>query len=120
MARKVQQASHEETAFVDAFDAQTVDSSWASTWERNLDQDIHNDLGELGGFSDAQVECRSSKCLATVTWDDYDSARVHLGETIHLTKGACATFSFMPPPDNPSGVYAHKVRFDGCASDGES
>ncbi len=116
VSAKLERATAEETSFVAAFESQTVDTEWAPVWEEKLDQQIQVDLGELPGFAHSEVECRSDKCLATVTWDDYASATSRLGETINLTKGECATFSFMPPPENAGGSYRHKVRFGGCRS----
>lgn len=106
----------EERSFIDDFERESVDADWAARWESTLDTQVQQFLGELPGFDSASVECRSTKCLATVTWDDYASARTRLTEAMRVTHGMCSTAVFVPPPDDTSRSYSHKIRFRGCTS----
>ena len=116
VAAELQAGHDQELRFVQVFQSQSVDHSWAKERESALTEYIDRDLSELEGFSHSEVECRSSKCLATVTWEDYGSATATVGKAADLTKGECATSVFMPPPDDTSGSYTHKIRLGDCVS----
>lgn len=107
-------ATDAEEAFVRAFEREPTDGSWATQWEASLERFALEDFGALDGFSNFDVECRSSRCVATVTWRDYEAATARVGDASFVSRGACATTTFMPPPDDTSRSYTHRIRFQGC------
>lgn len=115
IAEKIEAAKNLEAAFVEDFHRQSVNATWATTWETSIAGDIEVDLQPLTGFTHSDVECRSTSCLATVTWENYEAARAQLQKTARLG-GGCVTSAFMAPTASPDAPYTHRIRFEGCSS----
>lgn len=113
----IEYEAQREAAFIGEFEAESVDGTWAAQWEPQLTSTLEGVLSDHTGFVGMTIECRSERCVAEATWDDYKSATGAIGATMDATKGVCGTSVFMPPPDDPEASYRHSVRFFGCQDD---
>ncbi|MEM6993897.1 MAG: hypothetical protein AAF721_25515 [Myxococcota bacterium] len=114
VAEALRHATAEENEFVASFEAESTDGDFASRWEPRLTATLEHALGASAGFNDITIECHAQRCLGEARWASYADATRAIESAADATHGECATFVFMPPPDDPRGPYAHKVRFTSC------
>lgn len=107
-------ATRRELAFVEQFQAEPTDSTFASTWESRLGGFAEKRMAAMTGFQHIDVECRSERCLGKATWDSYESAVASLDSASEITKGECATSVYMPEPADPTAAYTYNIRIKNC------
>jgi hypothetical protein len=92
-----------------------ADPSWSPSANGHLERGLRA-IGQRAGFSVRDADCRERVCRATVTWDDYQSAR----KTGHeLAEGSfpglnCVRTIYLPEPPDPTGYYTANFYLD-CA-----
>lgn len=93
-----------------------VDAAWADAARDSLKDEITalsagGDHGALGG-----VECRSTSCLATVSFPSYEAAREGFGRYVMAMYDVrCARTAALDEPEDPSAPYEVKLLLNGCA-----
>ena len=94
------------------------DRSWASATERVLS-------GELGQFAQDKhfevrdVDCRTTTCVASLSWPSYSDAQRVADEIVQKAYGGkkCARSLYLPPPEDPSATnYEGRLVF-ACEAD---
>ncbi len=73
------------------------------------------DLGIRSKFKVASLECRTTSCLAKLSWPSYDGAAKAWRSVLHAqTAINCARSVFVPPPEGDQGdrEYEGTVYFD--------
>ncbi|MBN2530422.1 MAG: hypothetical protein JXR76_28805 [Deltaproteobacteria bacterium] len=99
------------------FESDPVDSLWAPKAESMLFEDLSL-LGKQFGFRVVDTECRSSKCVADVSFENYgkaDSSAMMLAQ--FSGKMNCATKVSIPEPEDVNSEYTTTVFYDSCRSD---
>jgi hypothetical protein len=65
------------------------------------------------------VDCRTTACIATVRWPNYETALQQGDALVHHPYSVnCSRHLTMPPPDDPAASYESTVQFD-CTEDRE-
>ena len=104
----------EQKRFIQEFAREDTATAFADHWEPILAANLDSALQNAPGLAESSIECRESRCLAEVEWEDYPSAQAQLAPLARAGRGQCATLVFLPPPDDPNTTYHHKVRFHHC------
>jgi hypothetical protein len=102
---------------LDSHQQEARDDRWAKSTQRALQGDLDS-LGRDVGFKVRDVDCRTTTCLAKLTWPSQGDAirqRRRLAQAGYSK--ACNREVFSPPPaEGTGGQYEGNVLFD-CESD---
>jgi hypothetical protein len=112
-AEKIAAAAAAEAEFLGAFEAEAIDRAWAPVESRRIADAVQSAVAGVEGLRNVAVECRASRCLATLTWTDRDAALVALEPLMRAGEG-CAAFVFMPDSSPAVVPYTHRVRTQRC------
>lgn len=112
-AEKIAAAAVAEAEFLGAFEAEPVDAAWAPLEAGRIAGAVQSAVAGFEGLSNVAVECRTTRCLATLSWADRDAALVALEPLMRAGEG-CAAFVFMPESSPAAAPYAHRVRTMRC------
>lgn len=109
--------SHDVHDFIEketqAYNSEVVDFTWAPEAENTLESGL-TDLATNLGFEVANSECRTSRCNATITFDNYNLAEKHghrLAEA-SIPGLNCAQSIALPPPSDASARYEVNLMLD--------
>jgi hypothetical protein len=105
-----------------ARDAQIRAESDDPKWSRGAKQSFQNDFDKLsarGHFEVKDVECKTTSCLATVTWPSYAEAKKMWHGLLHANYAEnCSREVLVPEPEQgqAGAPYDATVFFD-CTED---
>ncbi len=112
-ARRESRRVHEEQ--IQRHRASPIDHGWADQAESMLREDLGKPA-EGRSFHLADIECRTSSCVATLEWPSYEMApRDAPFIAANSRKMNCATWVWTPHPDDPAAPYRGEVVFDCSA-----
>lgn len=98
--------------------AEPVDRNWSREATASFRKDFET-LGARDRFQVTDLECKTTSCLAKLSWGSYGDARKTWHDVLHgrYEKG-CARQVFVPPPDQgqSDSSYEGTVYFD-CTQD---
>lgn len=97
----------------EVFETEVVDFSWAPKAEVDLESGLST-LGEEVGFTLLSTVCKTSRCLATVSFTNYEKASTnasHLVERV-IPGLNCAQSITIPEPGNKSASYEAELLLD--------
>lgn len=100
--------------------ARHMDSPMDLRWARASEESISSSLERLAarsGFSVANVECRSTSCLAEVGWADYRAAlSSYESLLVEAYEPNCATEITLPDPIDHGATYGATLVLDCSGS----
>lgn len=98
-------------ASFDAHERDVRDPSWAAPTEATIVRELNAIDG--GRFDVDRVDCRTTSCLATVRWENYDQAVQDYPSILHgyFTVG-CGRRVLLPEPADRNAEYSVRVIFD--------
>jgi hypothetical protein len=92
-----------------------IDGAWARQTEGAFTADLTGLMKKVHGQLDS-VDCRSSTCVAGLSFDTYSAARkASFGIVGNRYAENCVKTIFVPQPEDPSSPYQARVLFD-CSS----
>lgn len=112
-AEKIAAAAAAEAEFLRAFEGEPVDAAWAPIEERRIAGAVQGVVTGLEGLRNVAVECRATRCVATLSWTDRGAALVALEPLMAAGEG-CAAFVFIPESSPEAAMYVHRVRTTRC------
>lgn len=83
IVRQRQDAQDEHVEHVASHRASPVDRVWSRAAEQYMNEDLVDIGARSGGAVVQSVDCRSVSCEVVLSWADYDTAHVHLGDLVH-------------------------------------
>ena len=101
---------------LDDHEAAAIDSQWA----RSVAPQFNRDLEAIGeeAFAVADVDCRTTTCVATLDFASYGAAQASLAGVLHHPYAVnCATTFVIPEPEDRAAAYSANVLFD-CPAEG--
>ena len=101
--QEAEDIGHEERAFQTAFASEAVDQTWAPVAQSKLGAQLIA-VGEKKGFRLDRVDCKTTKCVASLSFSDRSKARESLGGILHENyEPNCAVSIRLPdgPRDRP-------------------
>jgi hypothetical protein len=102
---------------IQRFDDQPYDAAWATPAENSLHSELSNAATELG-FQLRGVECRTTDCMATVEFDNYEKVQENAGLLAMRPYSVnCAMRVTTPEPADVNMPYKVKVFFQNCIKD---
>lgn len=96
-----------------AFASEIVDFTWAPDAERDLESGLA-EMAEAGNFDLMDYQCRTTRCSATVAFENYDLAVLNgnrLAEA-EIPGLNCAQSIALPSPGDPSARYQANLLLD--------
>jgi len=109
-----QELREEEEAFLSDYESETLDHAWADSMTRSLVGGLTDSLSSIQGFENADVGCKSTRCVAEVRWQNYGSARKSVYRFIGAPRGACEISWFLPETEDPDRPYGYKLLYEKC------
>jgi len=92
--------------------AQNVDDPWASDTGRLLSADF-NTLAAKTGTTSVTVDCRTTICVATLAWTDFDHASNGWQHALnYFFRANCRKKIQLPPPADKSASYSAPMIFE--------
>jgi hypothetical protein len=92
-------------------DAEQLDPHWSESTARSLTSTIAK-LGKTSGFRVSNVDCRTTSCVAHLSWNNHQTAVTHYAEVLHQDLPVnCGRETVLPRPLDPAGRYPTEVVF---------
>jgi hypothetical protein len=98
--------------------AEPSDATWSQATAKVL-RDEFEELAPRAKFKVADLECKTTSCLAKLAWDSYPEAAQNWGAILHSHSAKnCAKTVYVPPPepDQTGSSYEGTVLLD-CTQD---
>jgi len=96
--------------------AEPVDASWAPAAARTIARDLRAipPAALRAPFRVAGVDCRTTRCVATLEWPSYDAARESFRAVIQQrsVQNRCSTFMLLDEPSDTTSAYESELLFD--------
>jgi hypothetical protein len=101
---------------IGAFESEAPDPAWAGATQATLETEMATLSSGARGEAVQSVQCKSTSCLATVSFPTYDAARAGFGRYAMGAYGEvrCAQTAVLDEPSDPTAPYEVQVLFDNC------
>jgi hypothetical protein len=107
-ARTLQMKAARDTEF----EHEALDGAWARGTQKAFREDLQR-LGASIGGELTDVECRTTRCRAKVTWPSYAAASKKWDALLHASYQVnCGRQVFIPTPDDVNASYEATAFFD--------
>lgn len=95
------------------YDSEVVDFSWAPKAEADLESGL-NSMGKELGFSLLEATCKTTRCMATISFSDYESAARDANKLVeNIIPGLnCGQTISIPKPQNINEKYETALLLD--------
>lgn len=97
------------SALISAFQLERPDPAWAEPMQRTL-LSAFRDQPNRGSTASPRIECRSSQCIATFTWQNYKAAALGF-ESADILSESCTRFMLLDDPSDPEKEFSAQVIF---------
>jgi hypothetical protein len=91
--------------------AEARDATWAQAAERRLQAALLERPEMPQGFQVLAVDCRTTRCDATLSWPSYTAASQSF-EKVLTTKMGCASSILLDDPEDPTKPYQAHAHYD--------
>ncbi|WP_437314935.1 hypothetical protein [Sorangium sp. So ce385] len=98
---------------LEAHRIEPTDSAWSAQSARSIQEGLRAVRGDAAPFDVVSVDCKTTLCVATLDWADYDKTRAASSQVLHhVYEPNCGVEFFNPPPEQPEARYQSQVIFD--------
>lgn len=109
----IAQLRAQESALLDAHSREPTDPVWRAESETRIAEELGR-LESSALFEVRSVECRSSSCIAEVSWQDPEQVRIGQVDIVQNTFQDCERFAFIDPDRADQAPFEQKVFFSDC------
>jgi hypothetical protein len=109
-------AAEEFRAKLEAYRHEPVDAEWARSARARLAAGMAALSADEAHGVIGDVDCKSTSCLANVTFPSYEAARNEFGRYVTAFYDVpCARTAVLDEPDDPAAPFQVQVLFGSCA-----
>lgn len=94
---------------------ESLDEKWSSRASLAFTQDMDSISAAAGGLRVIDVDCRTTSCVATVEWPNFEAARKGFTEVLHgRFQNNCEREVTLPNPDDVEATLRTEIVFTKC------